>query len=130
MVGGMDPTLGDGDKPGPRMFVLRAEDLEIIDTWHVSGLAGTGSHDIACDKLFVPGYMTLAAKETRGGLDQGTGSSNADVYKLPVLGLFAHFLACPILGMAQGAYDDYVETLQEQVSIYSNTRVGDHVTRQ
>ena len=130
MVGGMDPALGDGDKPGPRMFVVRARDMEIIDTWHVSGLAGTGSHDIACDQLFVPHFMTLAAKETSGGLDQGTGSSDADVYKLPVLGLFAHFLAFPMLGMAQGAYDDYVETLKEQVSIYSNTRVGDHVTIQ
>lgn len=128
MVGGMDPELGDGDKPGPRMFVVRAEDVEIIDTWHVSGMAGTGSHDIACDKLFVPDYMTLPAREIRGG--QVSASSDADVYKLPVLGLFAHFLAYPVLGIAQGAYEDYVETLREQVSIYSNTRVGDHITIQ
>lgn len=136
MLGGMDPALGDGDAPGgasksgPRMFVVRAADLEVFDTWHVSGLAGTGSHDVACDKLFVPDYMTLAARDTRGGPHQVSASSDADVYKLPVMGLFAHFLACPVLGMAQGAYDDYVETLREQVSIYSNTRVGDHVTIQ
>jgi alkylation response protein AidB-like acyl-CoA dehydrogenase len=112
------------------MFVVRAGDVEIIDTWHVSGLAGTGSHDIACDKLFVPDYMTMPARDTRGGPHQGSGASDADVYKLPVLGLFAHFLAYPVLGIAQGAYDDYVETLREQVSIYSNTRVGDHITIQ
>lgn len=131
MVGGMDPALGDGDRPtGPRMFTVRASDLEIIDTWQVSGLAGTGSHDITCDKLFVPEYMTLAARETRGGLDQGAAVSDADVFKLPVVGLFAHFLAGPVLGMAQGAYDEYVEKLKQQVSIYNNTRVGEHVTIQ
>lgn len=130
MLGGMDPALGDGDKAGPRWFVVRAEDMEVIDTWHVAGLAGTGSHDVACDKLFVPDYMTLATRDSRGGPQQISASSDADVYKLPVLGLFAHFLACPVLGMAQGAYDDYLETLREQVSIYNNTKVGDHITIQ
>jgi alkylation response protein AidB-like acyl-CoA dehydrogenase len=65
-----------------------------------------------------------------GGPHQVSAASDAPVYSLPVLGLFALFLACPVLGIAQGAYDDYVETLREQVSIYNNTRVGEHVTIQ
>ncbi len=131
MLGGMDPELGEGGAPaGPRMFVVRAADLEIFDTWHVVGLAGTGSKDVACDKLFVPDYMTLAARETRGGPDQGAAVSGAPVFKLPVLGLFAHFLAYPLLGIAEGAYADYVGLLKEQVAVYNNARVAEYATVQ
>ena len=32
-----------------RIVIVNANDLEIFDTWFVSGLAGTGSKDVACD---------------------------------------------------------------------------------
>ena len=42
----------------PRIFLLPASDYTIIDTWHVIGLAGTGSKDIAVDDVFVPEYRS------------------------------------------------------------------------
>ena len=44
-------AIGQGpadEKPGPRIVMVRASEIEVIDTWHVSGLVGTGSKDVAC----------------------------------------------------------------------------------
>ena len=37
--------VDDGSMPPLRMMVLPASDVHIVDTWTVSGLCGTGSHD-------------------------------------------------------------------------------------
>ena len=47
MLGAIGQGKGDA-APGPRIVLVRAADIEIIDTWHVSGLVGTGSKDVAC----------------------------------------------------------------------------------
>ena len=32
--------------------------ITIVDPWEVSGLAGTGSHDVVIERVFVPGEYT------------------------------------------------------------------------
>jgi acyl-CoA dehydrogenase len=33
---------------------LKAEGVEILDTWHLMGMRGTGSHDVMLSGVFVP----------------------------------------------------------------------------
>ena len=55
-----------------------SNDLEIFDTWFVSGLAGTGSKDVACYDLFVPDYMVFDPFLAREGFTPGTENLEGD----------------------------------------------------
>ena len=128
MLGGMAVRAGE-DKPSPRIILVRASDLEVFDTWHVSGLSGTGSKDVACENLFVPEYMVLDPLYSQEGYTPGT-EDMADAYKLPLIPFIPHLVASPMIGLAQAAYDDYVAFLHEQTSIYNRSKVGEHVSVQ
>jgi alkylation response protein AidB-like acyl-CoA dehydrogenase len=65
----------DGEpEPGPHgephdsklLFVSRA-DVEVIDTWHTTGLAGTGSCDYTITDVFVPEGRALTFDSVRNG---------------------------------------------------------------
>ena len=48
------PMHSADGRPEWRLFLAPAKDCQILDTWHTSGLRGTGSHDYVVDGLFVP----------------------------------------------------------------------------
>jgi alkylation response protein AidB-like acyl-CoA dehydrogenase len=48
------PRLMPSGTPELRFMLCPAADCEIVDTWTVSGLRGTGSHDVVVQDRFVP----------------------------------------------------------------------------
>ena len=48
------PRLTQIGAPETRFMLLPSDACEIIDTWNVGGLRGTGSHDVVIRDLFVP----------------------------------------------------------------------------
>ena len=130
MLGGMVPSADGDEAPTPRIFVVEKSDIEVIDTWDVAGLAGTGSKDVACENLFVPEHMTLNARDTRGGATPGSAVNENPIYRLPVLALFPHIIAGTILGIARGAYDDYVGDIRTRTATYNKSKLADHTAMQ
>ena len=128
MLGAIGQGPADG-KPGPRIVVVRASDIEIIDTWHVSGLVGTGSKDVACRDLFLPDHMVLDLAPSQEGYPPET-EGMSDAYRLPLLPLIPHLVAAPMIGTARAAYDDHAAYLRDQVSTFNRSRVAEHVTVQ
>ena len=125
-------AIGQGpsdEAPGPRIVLVRAADIEVIDTWHVSGLVGTGSKDVACSDLFLPEHMVLDMAPSQEGYPPETAGMS-DAYRLPLLPLIPHLVAAPMIGTAQAAYDDHAAYLRDQVSTYNRSRVAEHVTVQ
>ncbi len=64
-------VIWDGDKPArtpagapmTRIFWVPAASATILDTWHVLGLRGTGSHDFALAGVFVPETHSVATTD-------------------------------------------------------------------
>jgi indole-3-acetate monooxygenase len=91
----------DDGPPRARMVLFPATDAEIIDTWTVSGLRGTGSHDIAVRGLRVPTTRSVSVTHDRPAV---TGA----LYAFPLFGLLALGIAAVALGIARRALDEIV----------------------
>jgi resorcinol 4-hydroxylase (FADH2) len=90
-------------------FLLPIGDVEIIDTWFVNGLAGTGSKDIAAHDVFVPAHRVLMFADARAGTTPGGKYHQNPLYKMPLLINGASMLASTAVGAARGALDAYLE---------------------
>ena len=104
---------GDGDGHGtPRVLAMPVGELAIVDTWQTSGLNATGSHDAVADDVFVPEHRSLWL------FDPPT--SQAELYRFPILGFFALSIAAAALGNARGAIDDLRELAAHKVGLGSS----------
>ena len=55
----VDQDGSGGVEPEMRMVYFRSEECEIIDTWDVMGMRGTGSNDISVTDAYVPRSRTF-----------------------------------------------------------------------
>ena len=97
---------------GERSWVLvPRDDFEIVDTWFVSGLRGSGSKDIAVDNAFVPRHRVLEVT-TAGDSDlSGWELHGQPRYRVPIPVLLGWDLVAPMLGIAQGMIDEFAARL-------------------
>lgn len=87
--------------PEIRAMMFRAEDAELIDTWHTMGLCGTGSVDMKVQGVRVPRARTVSLLADR---PQHDGA----LYVFPVFGLLAMGIAAVASGNARAALDDFI----------------------
>jgi len=90
------PRLLNGGIPETRMVLFPASDVIIHDTWHSSGLCGTGSNDMEVKGLRVPRRRS-ASIVTDKPLETGP------LYTFPIFGLLALGIAAVGLGLARRA---------------------------
>jgi 3-hydroxy-9,10-secoandrosta-1,3,5(10)-triene-9,17-dione monooxygenase len=90
-----------------RLFLVPAGKFEVRDTWFTAGMRGTGSNTIVTDKVFVPNAHTLAVSDLRDGNGQAGLITNERLYCLPFGAYAALAFATPMLGAAQGAYENF-----------------------
>jgi alkylation response protein AidB-like acyl-CoA dehydrogenase len=94
-------TLPNG-APDHRMVFVPANDVELIDTWHVAGLKGTGSLDMAIHAVRAPYSRSVSLITDKPHVDGA-------LYAFPAFGLLALGIAAVALGNARGALDALIE---------------------
>ena len=90
------------DGGGAPFVFFEREQVELLDTWHVAGLKGTGSTDYVVRDAFVPEGRWAHAI---GGAPVVDGP----VYRLPLLGTLALGVCMVALGLARRAQAELVE---------------------
>jgi len=106
----------DGDTPRPtaagtpevRVAFVPTKHAVIHDTWDVSGLAGTGSHDFTIEPRFVPATHSYRLSP---GVPRGA-AFQAPLYQFPFWGFFTVPIGAVALGIAQGAVDTSMDIAQ------------------
>ncbi len=98
---GAQPRLTTAGTPEIRFMLLPANACEIIDTWTVGGLRGTGSHDVAATDVFVP-------------TDFGSGFTDPHIlpqprYRIPPFSRVIPGLGAMALGIARTAIECFTE---------------------
>ena len=109
-----------------RMFMVPRDDYRVIDNWHVLGLRGTGSKDVEAKDVFVPEHRTLAVDASKGGAAHpGAAANPGPIFRIPLFAALPHMLIGIPLGVAQGAYDIFLEGLRVRASRYSGKSLAD-----
>ncbi len=102
----------------PRMAVLPTEQVLIDESsWHVHGMAGTGSFDIVVDDVFVPEEWTCI----RGGKPNIDGH----FFRYPSLSLATQVLSVTTAGIARESLDIVYEMAEGRKSVTGAPGVGD-----
>jgi alkylation response protein AidB-like acyl-CoA dehydrogenase len=106
---GASEATGGQIQPVLRAVGIPTGEMEILDTWHTSGLRGTGSHDAVADDVFIPSHRTISLLD--GPL------VDAPLYRFPLFGYFALSIAAAALGNARGAIDDLLDLAGHKVAL-------------
>jgi 3-hydroxy-9,10-secoandrosta-1,3,5(10)-triene-9,17-dione monooxygenase len=92
-------VAASADPPLPYLVLVPKSEIEVVDTWHVMGLRGTGSKDIVAEEVFVPTARFLPWGDVVGKL----------------MGLAVTVIAGPVLGGAEAAVARFQERLADRV---------------
>lgn len=116
-AGAGEPLTDDGGRPRARLAFFPVADAVIHDTWNVSGLRATASHDYEVRQLDVPARRTMpfAFVPWPAG----------PLWRTPPMPLFFAPLAAVALGIARGAIDDLVELAATKTPYRSSRRLAD-----
>ena len=100
--------------PSLRTVVFSPAQIQIEDTWSVSGLCGTGSHHFVADNVFVKAERTCLTLSDGPCLDE-------PLLRIPPPPVFAFQIASIAIGIAQGALDDILALSAAKVPLLSRS---------
>lgn len=115
---------GTPPHPDIRMFLVPMGECDIEDNWHVMGLRGTGSKNVMVRDAFVPAHRSLDFIELREGGTPGSKINTGPLYKMQAMANFALCLASPAVGIAQGAYQRFVEQTRSRSNLAGKALSG------
>jgi alkylation response protein AidB-like acyl-CoA dehydrogenase len=117
------PKLVDG-RPVVRTWFLPRSEWTILDTWDVSAIRGSGSHDVVADGAYIPPRFAEVELMVYPALYDNP------VFRIPVPLRLAYNKAAIGLGVARGALDAFVALAQTKKPMASAALLKDRPTTQ
>jgi alkylation response protein AidB-like acyl-CoA dehydrogenase len=103
------PRMRAPGQPDLRVLFVPKGRYAILDTWHVGGLRGSGSHDVVVDDVFVPADDAFAPAPPV--------ASPSPLAQLPIVAVMGAGFGAQLLGMARAAIAVTLEILRTKVSV-------------
>ena len=124
-IGITAPVQGeDGSLLPNARVLLRRDEIEIVDTWFVSGMCGTGSKDIHVPDIVLPDWRVDEAARNFGKSPAGAAvNPHAYIYDVEFAPYFGVSIFAPMVGAAAGALADYVAMTRDRKGVHFGTDV-------
>jgi alkylation response protein AidB-like acyl-CoA dehydrogenase len=106
------------DGAGAPFVFFERDQVELLDTWHVAGLKGTGSTDYAVTEAFVPEGRWVHVLRAEPVVD-------GPLYRMPFMGLLALGVCSVALGLARRAQHELVELAGAKLPSGSNKTLAE-----
>lgn len=104
---------------------LPTNEVKVLDTWHIDGMEGTGSHDLLIEDAFIPEYRTMNMNDMRAGTGHGARLYDNPIYRQPMTPFLGVTAAIGGVGVGRAAVAAFAEQLQQRVIPGSTTRQSD-----
>jgi alkylation response protein AidB-like acyl-CoA dehydrogenase len=107
-----------------KMFFLHRSQWEIVDTWNVAGLRGSGSHNVRAEGAVVePKWLPVDLMLTPALYDN-------PVFRIPVPLRLAYNKVAIALGIARGALDAFADLANNKTPMMSPSKLLDRPSAQ
>jgi len=113
--------------PKMLMLLFPAAEAQVLDTWYVDGMAGTGSHEIRVKRLFVPERFVL---RDPSGIIVGKGLASTlypeAVYRMPWIPFSSATSSVVALGAARRAKAIFLERLSGRTQFGTGVKLSEN----
>jgi alkylation response protein AidB-like acyl-CoA dehydrogenase len=113
-------------QPEVVMVYFPRESCQVIDTWNVLGMRGTGSNDISVSDVFVPKTRTFPFVPE---FDPGSHYQGS-LYRFPLMGVAASGIPPVMLAVARRAIDEVSALAQGKTPVATSTLLRDRASAQ
>ena len=104
-------TIEGDETDAARSFLLPVEEVEVKDTWHVDGMAATGSRDMVVDDVVVPERRVSLMPPPHVFAKPG----DPYLHRIPIVPFLSLTAAIPALGAAKRALALFDARLSDRV---------------
>ena len=118
LMKGDEPELNDDGMPIMKLWFLPRDQWEIVETWDVAGMRGSGSDDVKTDGGVV--------EEKWAGVDLWTVPANYPnpVYRMPTALRLAYNKVAISLGIARGALQVFSDIAKNKIPMLSSSSLA------
>jgi len=123
------PVEFDGGAVEMRRFYVPVDVVTLLDTWHVSAMKATGSHDVTLQDVFVPAYRSVPVQDMREGTAEGLNYLEGAIWKIPLLTYMIFGGVAPLVGAAETLFEMVSDILTKKTGAYSGEKQADLATQ-
>ena len=124
----VEGSEGSEGKREIRRFFVPINKMTILDTWHVSAMKGSGSHNVELDGVFVPAHRSVNVDEFREGRCPGLALNTGPLWRIPTVVYLNIGSVGVLVGAAEAVVEMVSNILQEKVGAYSGAKLQQQMT--
>lgn len=109
----------------PGTLLISKADVQILDTWDVAGLKGTGSHDVLVEDAFVPYHRIHRHIDGYRCQSPGNAVNTGSLYRVPFFQVFLRAVSTSSIGALEAMTDAFIDYGSGKVSAFGGKTAQD-----